>query len=150
VWRVSLGEGDEAWDDVVLGPRPGPVAGAGDMPIRDRHGNWTYGFCVVVDDLRHRIDLVIRGQDLLDATPAQIRLGRLLGRAAPPRFIHHPLIRRADGRKLSKADGATSVRQLLDTDVSAAELRARAAAAIGLDATVSLPPAARRPADPSA
>jgi len=148
VWRVALGEGDEAWDDVVLGPRPGPVAGAGDMPIRDRHGNWTYSFCVVVDDLRHRIDLVIRGQDLLDATPAQIRLGRLLGRAAPPRFIHHPLIRRPDGRKLSKADGATSVRQLLDSGLSAAGIRARAAAAIGLDVTGSWLPAALPPGDP--
>ena len=132
VWRVALGEGDEAWDDVVLGPRPGPVAGAGDIPIRDRHGNWTYSFCVVVDDLRHRIDLVIRGQDLLDATPAQIRLGRLLGRAAPPRFIHHPLIRRPDGRKLSKAEGATSVRERLAAGSTASELRHEAAAAIGL------------------
>ena len=119
------------------------------MPIRDRHGNWTYSFCVVVDDLRQRIDLVIRGQDLLDATSAQIRLGRLLGRAAPPRFIHHPLIRRADGRKLSKADGATSVRQLLDAGLSAADLRARAAAAIGLDVTEAWLLAARRRGDAS-
>lgn len=132
VWRAALGDGDEAWDDVVLGPRPGPVAGAGDMPIRDRHGNWTYSFCVVVDDLRHQIDLVIRGQDLLDATPAQIRLGRLLGRAEPPRFIHHPLIRRADGRKLSKADGATSIRDRLAAGSTAAELLAEAARVIGV------------------
>jgi glutamyl/glutaminyl-tRNA synthetase len=131
VWRAALGDGDEAWDDVVLGPRPGPVAGAGDMPIRDRHGNWTYSFCVVVDDLRHRIDLVIRGQDLLDASPAQIRLGRFLGRAEPPRFIHHPLIRRGDGRKLSKADGATSVSDRFAAGLSAEELRGGAAAAIG-------------------
>ena len=55
---------------------------AGDLPIRDRHGNWTYGFCVVVDDLRQGIDLVIRGEDLLDATAAQIRLA---GSWAAPR-----------------------------------------------------------------
>ncbi len=131
-WRVALGEGEEAWTDLVLGARSGPVAPAGDLPVRDRLGNWTYALCVVVDDLRHGIDLVIRGDDLLDATPVQIALGRLLGRAEPPRFLHHPLIRRPDGRKLSKADGATSIRSMLAAGTSAASLRARAAKAIGL------------------
>jgi glutamyl/glutaminyl-tRNA synthetase len=130
-WRVDLGDGVESWDDLVLGPQTGPVALSGDLPIRDRNANWTYGFCVVVDDRRHRIDLVIRGEDLREATPAQIRLGRLLGRAEPPRFLHHPLIRRPDGRKLSKADGATSVRELLASGATAGQLRDEAAAAIG-------------------
>ncbi len=131
-WRVALGGGDETWRDLVLGDQSGPGAAVGDMPIRDRHGNWTYALCVVVDDLRHEIDLVIRGRDLVEATPAQVRLGRLLGREVPPRFLHHPLIRRADGRKLSKADGATSIRELLAGGASPGDLRARAAAAIGL------------------
>jgi glutamyl-Q tRNA(Asp) synthetase len=48
----------------------------------------------------------------LAATPAQIRLARLLGRAEPPAFLHHPLIRRPDGRKLSKSSGDTGVREL--------------------------------------
>ena len=87
-------------------------ADGGDLPVRDRDGNWTYGFSVVVDDLRQGVDLVIRGRDLLGATAAQIRLGRLLGRETPAAFAHHPLVRATDGRKLSKADGATSVRDL--------------------------------------
>jgi glutamyl/glutaminyl-tRNA synthetase len=110
--RVALGDGSESWVDALLGPSEGPVAPAGDLVIRDRHGNWTYGFCVVVDDLRQGIDLVVRGRDLLPATPAQIRLGRLLGCAAPPTFLHHPLIRRPDGSKLSKSSGDTGVRDL--------------------------------------
>jgi glutamyl/glutaminyl-tRNA synthetase len=136
---VALGEGADAWQDLVLGPQSGEPSGNGDIPVRDRHGNWTYVFCVVVDDIRHRIDLVIRGEDVLGSTAAQIRLGRLLGRQAPPAFLHHPLIRRPDGRKLSKADGSTSVRELLATGARPSELRARAAAAIGLAAT-QLPP----------
>jgi glutamyl/glutaminyl-tRNA synthetase len=95
--RVALGDGDEAWDDLLLGPRMGQVAADGDLLVRDRNGNWTYALCVVVDDLRHGVDLVVRGEDLLDATPSQIRLGRSLGRAEPPRFAHHPLVRRRDG-----------------------------------------------------
>ena len=130
--RVALGAGDEAWDDLLLGPHAGAVAGEGDLVVRDRHGNWTYAFCVVVDDLRHGVDLVVRGEDLLEATPAQLRLGALLGREAPATFAHHPLIRRPNGTKLSKADGATSLGDLLDAGARASGLIGRAAAAVGL------------------
>ena len=133
VLRVALGGGSERWMDAIVGPCADEVAaGAGDLPIRDRDGNWTYGFAVVVDDRRQDIDLVIRGRDLLSATPAQIRLARLLGRETTPSFAHHPLIRRPDGSKLSKADGDTSVRELRAAGRPAAELIGDAAVAVGL------------------
>ena len=130
--RAGLGAGDEAWDDLLAGPQAGPVAGEGDLLIRDRNGNWSYAFCVVADDLRHGVDLVVRGEDLLEATPAQIRLGQLLGREEAPMFAHHPLIRRPDGTKLSKAEGATSLGELMDAGASPDALFGRAAAAVGL------------------
>jgi len=130
--RVALGDGSEAWEDVLRGPSAGPVAAAGDLLARDRNGNWTYALCVAIDDLRHSVDLVVRGEDLLDATAPQIRLGRLLGRAEPPRFAHHPLVRRPDGSKLSKADGATAVGALLDGGASVEALIGEAAARVGL------------------
>lgn len=130
--RVALGTGDEAWDDRGLGPRNGEPAPTGDLAVRDRHGNWTYGFSVVVDDLRQGITLVVRGQDLAEATPTQIRLGRLLGRPGPPVFAHHPLVRKPAGAKLSKADGDTGVRELRAAGRSPAEVIGAAAAAAGL------------------
>ena len=130
--RVARGAGTESWDDALLGDRVGEVATGGDSVVRDRHGNWTYGFAVVVDDLRHGIDLVVRGRDLLDATAGQIRLAGLLGRDRPPRFAHHPLIRRPDGRKLSKADGATGIHELRSAGRSPEAVIGAAAAAIGL------------------
>ncbi len=130
--RVALGTGTEAWDDRLLGPQSGDVSVAGDLPIRDRAGNWTYGLCVVVDDLRQAISLVVRGQDLAEATPAQIRLGRLLGRRATPTFAHHPLIRKPGGAKLSKADGDTGVRALRAAGLGPGEVIGEAAAAVGL------------------
>ena len=134
--RVALGDGDEAWDDLLLGPKSGSGLPDGDLPVRDRNGNWTYAFCVVVDDIRHGVGLVVRGEDLVDATPAQIRLGRLLGRDSGPRFAHHPLVRRPDGSKLSKADGATALGELLGAGRSPEELFGEAARAVGLtDAT---------------
>jgi glutamyl/glutaminyl-tRNA synthetase len=125
--RVALGPGEERFDDVLLGPVVGDPSAAGDPVIRDRERNWTYGFAVVVDDVRGGIDLVVRGADLRPETPRQIRLGRLLGRDEPPRFLHHPLIRKASGAKLSKSDGDTGVRDLRAAGWSPARVRADAA-----------------------
>jgi glutamyl/glutaminyl-tRNA synthetase len=130
--RAELGDGTENWDDLVLGPRHGEPSGTGDLPIRDRQGNWTYAFSVVVDDLRQSITHVVRGEDLVAATPAQIRLGQLLERPEPPTFGHHPLIRKRGGAKLSKADGDTGVRDLRAVGQDPAVVIGTAAAAIGL------------------
>jgi glutamyl-Q tRNA(Asp) synthetase len=130
--RAALGAGTETWMDRLVGPCSGDAVPAGDPVIRDRHGNWTYGFAVVVDDARHGVDLVVRGRDLLDATPMQIRLATRLGRAVPPVFAHHPLIRRPDGRKLSKVDGATAVRDLRQSGRRPEDVIGEAAAAVGL------------------
>jgi glutamyl/glutaminyl-tRNA synthetase len=127
--RVALGDGSEVWADLLAGPCRGDVAPSGDLAIRDRHGNWTYGFCVVVDDLRQGIDLVVRGKDLLEATAGQIRLARVLGRATAPTFAHHPLITRPDGHKLSKSSGATGVRELRAAGRSPAKVIEMATAA---------------------
>jgi glutamyl-Q tRNA(Asp) synthetase len=133
--RVAVGAGTERWVDLLAGPLADEPAAAGDLVARDRAGNWTYAFCVVVDDARHGVGLVIRGRDLLHATPVQIRLARLLGREAPPQFLHHPLIRRVSGQKLSKAEGDTAVRVLLDAGRTPAELFGLAARLAGLQAS---------------
>jgi glutamyl/glutaminyl-tRNA synthetase len=135
--RVALGEGIETFDDLVAGPQTGEPAAAGDIVVRDRDGNWTYGFAVVVDDLRQGVDLVVRGEDLLAETSRQIRLGRLLGRSEPPHFLHHPLIRKADGTKLSKATGDVGVDELRAAGWSAAAVRAEAARLGAVPASIS-------------
>lgn len=130
--RVALGTGEEAWVDRILGPRAADVTPAGDLAIRDREGNWTYALCVVVDDQRQSISLVVRGEDLAEATPAQLRLARLLGRSTPAEYAHHRLIRKANGAKLSKADGDTGVRDLRAAGHRPADVIGEAATAIGL------------------
>ncbi len=125
--RVALGEGAETFDDLLVGRQVGDPSAMGDLVVRDRSGNWTYGFAVVVDDLRQDVDLVVRGEDLLPDTARQIRLGRLLGRDEPPRFLHQPLIRKPSGAKLSKSDGDTGVRELRAAGRSPAEVRDEAA-----------------------
>lgn len=132
-WRVRLPDGEVAFDDARLGAqRQTPAAQCGDLAIRDRHGNWTYQLAVVVDDLRQGVTLAVRGEDLLDSTGRQILLARLLGRDAPPVYLHHALLRKPGGRKLSKADGDSGVRALRAAGWSAEQVIGAAAHALGL------------------
>jgi glutamyl/glutaminyl-tRNA synthetase len=137
---VALGAGTERFDDLRLGPQVGDVSAGGDLVIRDREANWTYAFAVVVDDLRQGIDLVVRGEDLLSETSRQIRLGRLLGRASAPRFLHHPLIRKPSGAKLSKADGDTGIRERRATGWTADAVRSEAAQLGGIPSEIAARP----------
>lgn len=100
-----------AWKDARLGNfLHDPTQQCGDILLKDRTGQWTYQFAVVVDDMDEGIDLVVRGEDLLFSTARQIYLAQLLGRSQPPAFMHHSLLADAQGRKLSKRDQAASVR----------------------------------------
>ncbi|HKU62181.1 MAG TPA: glutamate--tRNA ligase family protein [Gemmatimonadales bacterium] len=131
--RLRLADTVERFTDELLGPQEQvPALQCGDPLLRDRHGNWTYQFAVVVDDLRQGVDLVVRGADLVGSTGRQIALGRLLGRDDPPVYLHHPLLRRPDGAKLSKAAGDTGIRELRAAGVSAPAVLGRAAEAAGL------------------
>ena len=95
--------------DRLVGPCSDEVANDGDTPLTDRDGNWTYGFAVVVDDLRQGVDLVIRGRDLLSETAAQIRLGAMLGRETPA-VVRAPPADPATGRAKAVEGGRGHVR----------------------------------------
>jgi len=119
--RVRLAPSVERFVDLRLGAQEQrPSEQCGDLLVRDRDGHWTYQFAATVDDDAQGVTLVIRGVDLLASTGRQIQLARLLGRAEPPAFLHHPLIMKAtpaggDGgqaQKLSKSDGDTGIREL--------------------------------------
>lgn len=113
VLRVRVDPGTERFDDLRLGAiTQDPAAQCGDFVLRDGVGQWTYQHCVVADDIAEGITLVIRGEDLLESTGRQLRLMRLLGHPAPPRYLHHPLVVDANGRKLSKKEFAKSLGDL--------------------------------------
>jgi len=111
---------DEAridWLDRRLGAQHQDVARAvGDFVLKRADGVFAYQLAVVVDDAEQGVTDVVRGEDLADSTARQILLQRLLG-VATPRYLHTPLVRTADGAKLSKQTGATPL--LLDDPLTA-------------------------------
>jgi glutamyl-Q tRNA(Asp) synthetase len=132
-WRVRIDPGGERFFDELLGPQEqDPSRQCGDLVVRDRLGNWSYQFAVTVDDHLQGITDVIRGTDLLSSTGRQIRLARLLGRATPPRFWHHPLVMKSPAQKLSKSDRDTGVRDLREAGWSAEAVLAAARKAVNL------------------
>lgn len=83
-------------------------APSGDFVIAKKSGEAAYQLAVVVDDAFQGVDTVVRGNDLLPSTPLQVLLHGALGLAVP-RYVHLPLVRGADGRRLAKRHGDTRV-----------------------------------------
>jgi len=97
------------WHDRRLGPQFQDVAvQIGDFVLRRADGLWSYQLAVVVDDADQGITHVVRGEDLVDNTPRQILLQSALG-LPTPQYLHTPLVRGADGEKLSKQHGAPAM-----------------------------------------
>lgn len=81
---------------------------SGDFVIKRRDELIAYHLAVVVDDHLQEISEIVRGIDLLDSTPRQIHLQRLLG-FKTPKYLHIPVAVNSDGQKLSKLTGASGI-----------------------------------------
>jgi glutamyl-Q tRNA(Asp) synthetase len=107
--RLRVAEQEVCFEDRVYGRCCEQVGrDCGDFVLRRRDGLYAYQLAVVVDDAEQGISDVVRGADLLWSTPRQRLLQKALG-LPHPRTLHVPLVRDADGRKLSKSEGAGSV-----------------------------------------
>lgn len=125
--RVQLPDAETMVTDLRLGLlHQHPARDHGDPVIRDARGQWTYQFCVVVDDLLHGVNVIVRGEDLVTSTGRQLLLAQLLGRTAPFITVHHPLLLAADGTKLSKRDRSETVGAMRERGLRAEEVWERA------------------------
>jgi glutamyl-tRNA synthetase len=101
-------EGVTAWDDIVRGRIEYPNEKIHDVVLLRSDGRPTYNFATPIDDTDDRITHVIRGDDHIPNTPAQLQILAALG-FDPPVYGHLPQVHGEDGRRLSKRHGAVSV-----------------------------------------
>jgi glutamyl-Q tRNA(Asp) synthetase len=107
--RGTVAADPAAWGDVILARKETPTS---------------YHLAVVVDDALQGVTEVVRGQDLFWSTSVHRLLQQLLG-LPQATYRHHPLIRDAAGRKLSKSTDATGLRELRAAGVAPTEIRRR-------------------------
>jgi glutamyl-tRNA synthetase len=108
-WRIRTYDEPLGFDDEFAGPQQFRVASQlGDFVIAKSDGTPAYQLATVIDDADASVTHVVRGDDLLDSTPRQMLLYRLLGRVLEtPRYLHLPLVVGRDGRRLAKRHGDT-------------------------------------------
>lgn len=127
-WRIQTPQQDAAihFCDRILGDQRFDLREVQrHFIVRRRDGLPAYHVASLCDDADYRINLIVRGADLLTSTAAQLYLARLLklehfyGSA----FYHHPLLTDAHGVKLSKSTGSTSLKALREMGLSPDKLR---------------------------
>jgi glutamyl-tRNA synthetase len=107
-WRFRLDHAAPiVWDDLVRGPQRFDPALLSDPVVRREDGSWLYLLPSVIDDIDLGISHVVRGEDHVSNTAAQLQMFEALG-APPPAFAHEALLTGAEG-KLSKRLGSLGV-----------------------------------------
>ena len=130
--RLRVPEEDWGFTDGHMGPyRENLARDCGDFLLRRSDGMFAYQLAVVVDDAAMGVTEVVRGADLLDSTPRQLYLYRLLG-LEPPAFFHGPLLLTSDGRRLSKRNADAGLDDLQDR-MTAAEILGKLAYLAGFN-----------------
>lgn len=117
-WRFRLDARQVTWDDLVRGPSHVDTASLSDPVLVREDGSYLYTLPSVADDAALGISHVIRGEDHVTNTAAQIQIFEALG-AAVPAFGHHNLLVAASGEGLSKRSGALALRNLRETGLEA-------------------------------
>ena len=102
--RLRVPDEEISFTDGLFGLQTENLArDCGDFILRRSDGLYGYQLAVVVDDALQGVTEVVRGRDILSATPRQLYLQRLLG-YEPPAYVHIPLLVDAQGRRLAKRD----------------------------------------------
>ena len=110
-WRFLLNDAEVSWTDMVRGDVSYHMSSLSDPVLMREDGRVIYTMASVVDDIDHRITHIIRGEDHVTNSAAQIQLFEALGAAAPA-MGHVALLAGADGEGLSKRLGSLSIGQL--------------------------------------
>lgn len=101
-WRFRMPDSwPLTWNDRIQGLQSVPAAEVGDVTLRRADDCWAYHLAVVVDDQEQGVTDIVRGEDLLTSTAAHLAIQRALN-CDSIRYAHVPLVKNAEGQKLSK------------------------------------------------
>jgi len=145
-WRFKLTSKEMRWDDLVRGAQHVDEASQSDPVLVRADGSYLYSFTSVVDDMAFAVTHVIRGEDHVTNTGAQIQLFEALGGLTGgkvPDFAHLPLLVDAAGGGLSKRAGSLSIAELRQRGIEAlaiGALLARLGTADPVEPVTSLDP----------
>ena len=115
-WRFKLDHGAPiAWRDLIRGDQKFDPATMSDPVVRRADGSWLYLLPSVLDDIDMRVSHVVRGEDHVSNTAAQLQMFEALG-ASPPAFAHEALLTGAEG-KLSKRLGSLGVEHFREAGI---------------------------------
>jgi len=115
-YRFKLSGNAIVWEDMVRGNQKIETASLSDPVIRRADGSWLYTLPSVVDDIDANITHVIRGEDHVTNSGAQIEIIQALG-GDVPKFAHFSLMLAADGGALSKRLGSLSLGELRESGI---------------------------------
>ena len=115
-WRFRLDhDAPIEWDDLIRGPQRFDPKLLSDPVVRREDGSWLYLLPSVIDDIDLKITHIVRGEDHVTNSAAQIQMFEALG-AKPPAFAHEALLVAAEG-KLSKRLGSYGAEHLREEGV---------------------------------
>lgn len=130
-WRVRADLAEVTVVDRVAGEHTGVVD---DFVVRRGDGVPAYNLAVVVDDAAQGIEEVVRGDDLLEGTPRQVWLHRVLGLDVPS-YAHVPLVLGPDRERLAKRHGSVSLSELVAAGRTPEQLVGAMGESLGLAST---------------
>ncbi len=117
-WRFRLEDDEVRWYDMVRGDVAYQMSSLSDPVLMREDGRVIYTLASVVDDIDHGISHILRGEDHVTNSAAQIQLFEALGAQAPT-MGHMALLAGADGEGMSKRLGSMSIAELRNNDTEA-------------------------------
>lgn len=120
-WRFLLDRDRPIeWDDAIRGPQRFDPAQMSDPVVRRADGSWLYMLPSAIDDVAMGVTDVLRGEDHVSNTAAQVQMFEALG-ASVPRFAHEALLTGTEG-KLSKRLGSLGLAHFRASGIEPAAL----------------------------
>ena len=115
-WRFLLKDEDIIWTDLIRGTCHYKGSNLSDPVIIREDGTYLYLLPSTIDDADYHITHIIRGEDHVTNTAAQIQMFKAIGKEAPV-FAHYPFMVGKGGQKLSKRLGSLSLQELKEQGI---------------------------------